>query len=111
MFIVSYLVIFAGRDLVFAHLIEPKMNTKIENVMLAATPVALKKSGANEKQIAAKQNEIRAQFSAQDYPTIRQEIQSLVTSVIFIFIFSLIFGSFFKNPARGYNAIADSPKV
>src|ERR1700748_1582314 len=61
MFIVAYLVIFAGRDLIFAHLIEPKMNTKIENVLLAATPVALKKSGANESQIAEKQEQIKAQ--------------------------------------------------
>jgi hypothetical protein len=111
MFLVAYLVIFAGRDLVFAHLIEPKMNTKIENVLLAATPVALKKSGANEKQIADKQQEIRNQFTAQDHPTFGQEIQSVITSVIFIFIFALIFGAFFKNPVSGYSAIADSPEV
>ncbi len=111
MFLTAYLIVFAGRDLVFAHLIEPQMNTKIENVMLEATPVALKKSGANAKQIADKQNEIKAQFASQDHPTIGQEIQSVITSVIFMFIFALIFGAFFKNPVNGYNVITDSPKV
>lgn len=112
MFFAAYLIIFAGRDLVFAHLIEPKMNTKIENVLLEATPVALKKSGANARQIADKQNEIKAQFAAQDNPTIRQEIQSVITSVIFIFIFALIFGAFFKNPVRGYTIVTnDNPEI
>ena len=108
MFLVAYLIIFIGRDLVFAHLIEPNMNTKVESVILAATPVALKKSGANEKQIAEKQQEIRNQFTAQDHPTLGQEIQSIITSVIFIFIFALIFGAFFKNAAPGYEAMADN---
>jgi hypothetical protein len=107
LFMVAYLIIFIGRDLVFSKLIEPKMNTKIENVLLATTPIALKESGANPKQIADKQNEIKAQFAAQDNTSIRQELQSLVTSVIFIFIFALIFGAFFKTPVRGYGVVTE----
>ncbi|MDB5134307.1 MAG: hypothetical protein JWP37_910, partial [Mucilaginibacter sp.] len=107
MFLMAYLVIFIGRDLVFAHLIEPKMNTKIENVLLAATPVALKKSGATDKQIADKQKEIKAQFAVQDNVTVVQTIQSQLISVILIFVTSLIFGALFKKPAPGYNLIAD----
>lgn len=111
MFLAAYLLIFVGRDLVFAHLIEPKMNTKIETSLLAATPVALKKSGATDKQIADKQQEIRNQFAAQDHPTFGQEIQSVIMSVIFIFIFALIFGAFFKNPAPGYKEVDSGPAV
>src|ERR1700744_6068238 len=62
MFLVAYACIFVGRDLLFAHVIEPKMNAKIQNVLLTATPVALKQSGANEKQIAEKQKQIKDQF-------------------------------------------------
>lgn len=111
MFLVAYIVISIGRDLVFAHLVEPQMNTKIENVLLAATPVALKKSGASEQQIAEKQKQIREQFALQDHVTIRQEIQSHFISVIFIFVVAVIFGGFFKRPAGGYTQYADNHPV
>lgn len=106
MFLVAYFIIFIGRDQLFARLIEPKMSTKIENVLLEATPVALKKSGANAQQIAQKQKEIRSQFETQDKITIGQEIESQLISIIFIFVIALIFGALFKRPARGYEAIS-----
>jgi hypothetical protein len=108
MFLVAYFVISIGRDIVFAHWIEPQMNTKIENVILAATPVALKKSGASDKQVVAKQKEIRDQFAAQDKITVGQEIESQVISLIFIFIIALIFGSLFKKPVPGYEIVTGS---
>jgi hypothetical protein len=108
MFLVAYLIIFIGRDLVFARVIEPNMNTKIENVLLAATPVALKKSGATDKQIADKQKEIRGQFAIQDNISVWHQIQSQFISVIFIFIISLIFGAMFKRPAVEYEAVIDN---
>jgi len=105
MFLTAYFIIFIGRDQIFARIIEPQMSTKIENVLLNATPVALKKSGANDKQIAEKQKEIRTQFSAQDHITVGQEIESQLISIMFIFIIALIFGALFKRPARGYEAV------
>ena len=105
MFLVAYFIIFVGRDQLFARLIEPQMSTKIENVLLEATPVALKKSGANAQQIVQKQKEIRSQFETQDKITIGQEIESQLISIIFIFVIALIFGALFKRPARGYEAI------
>jgi hypothetical protein len=111
MFLVAYIVISVGRDLVFAQLIEPQMNTKIENVLLAATPVALKKSGANEQQIAERQKQIRDQFILQDHATVWQKIQSQVITVIFIFVVAVIFGGFFKRPAAGYTTYADNHPV
>jgi hypothetical protein len=106
MFLAAYIIIFIGRDQVFARVIEPKMSTKIENVLLEATPVALKRSGANAKQIADKQKEIKAQFSAQDTITVGQEIESQLISIMFIFIIALVFGALFKKPARGYETAA-----
>jgi len=74
--------------------------------LLEATPVALKKSGANAQQIVQKQKEIRSQFETQDKITIGQEIESQLISIIFIFVIALIFGALFKRPARGYEAIS-----
>jgi hypothetical protein len=105
MFLAAYVIIFIGRDQVFARVIEPKMSTKIENVLLEATPVALKRSGANAKQIEDKQKEIRAQFSSQDNITVGQEIESQLISIMFIFIIALIFGALFKKPASGYETV------
>lgn len=102
MFLVAYLIIFIGRDQVFARVIEPQMSTKIENVLLQATPVALKKSGATVQQIADKQKQIRDQFAAQDKITAGQQIESQLISVIFIFVVALIFAALFKKPAPGY---------
>ena len=109
MFLISYIVIALGRDVIFAHFVEPQMTTKIEKVLLDATPVALKKSGATDKQIADKQKDIREQFASQDNATVGQIIQSQVISTIFIFIISLIFGALFKNPVGGvgYELVQD----
>ncbi len=111
MFLVAYACIFVGRDLLFAHIIEPKMNTKIENVLLAATPIALKQSGANEKQIAEKQKQIKDQFAVQDNVTIWQQIESQVISIILIFAIALIFGALFKRPAVVYATIVDNDPI
>ncbi len=108
MFLVAYACIFVGRDLIFAHVIEPNMNTKIENVLLAATPVALKQSGANEKQIAEKQKQIKDQFAVQDNVTIWQQIESQVISIILIFAIALIFGALFKRHAVVYATAVDN---
>jgi hypothetical protein len=108
MFLAAYACIFIGRDLIFAHVIEPKMNTKIENVLLKATPVALKQSGANEAQIADKQKQIKDQFAVQDNVTIWQQIESQVISIILIFAIALIFGALFKRPAVVYATAADN---
>ena len=108
MFLVAYFIIFLGRDQLFARVIEPQMSTKIENVLLDATPVALKKSGANAQQIAQKQKEIRSQFETQNKITIGQEIESQLISIIFIFVIALIFGALFKRPAGGYDAVTVS---
>ena len=111
MFLVAYFTIFIGRDQIFARVIEPNMSGKIENVLLNVTPVALKKSGATDKQVADKQKEIRDQFAQQNNTTIGQQIQSHVISIIFIFILALIFGALFKKPAFAYTTVEINDKL
>jgi hypothetical protein len=108
LFLVAYFIIFIGRDQLFARVIEPQMSTKIEKVLLDATPVALKQSGGNAQQIAEKQKQIKAQFETQDKITVAQEIESQLISIIFIFVIALIFGALFKRPARGYDTVTIS---
>ena len=105
MFLAAYLIVFIGRDQIFARVIEPQMSTKIENVLLDATPVALKKSGATAQQIAEKQKLIKDQFETQNKVTVGQEIESQLISIIFIFVIALIFGALFKKPAGGYEPV------
>jgi hypothetical protein len=106
MFLVAYFIIFIGRDQIFARVVEPQMSTKIENVLLEATPVALKKSGANAQQIADKQKQIKDQFETQNKITAGQEIESQLISIIFIFVIALIFGALFKRPTKGYETVS-----
>ena len=105
MFLVSYFIINIGRDQLFGRFVEPNMGQKIEKALLDAAPVALKKAHATDKQIAAKQREIKDQFDAQDKITVGQQIQSHVTYTILIFVVALIFGALFKKPARGYDPV------
>jgi hypothetical protein len=108
MFLVSYFIINIGRDQIFARFVEPNMGQKIEQALLDAAPVALKKANATDKQIADKQKEIKDQFDAQDKITIGQQIQSHVTYTILIFVIALILGALFKRPARGYEPVSIS---
>ena len=107
MFLAAYFILFIGRDLLFARIIEPNMSSKIESALLNAAPVALKNSGATDKQVVDKQKEIRAQFDQQDKTTISQQVQSHIISVIFIFIAALVFGALFKKPAFAYTTVIE----
>jgi hypothetical protein len=109
MFLAAYFIIFIGRDQIFARVIEPNMSAKIEKSLLDAAPIALKKSGANDQQIAEKKKQIQDQFAAQDKITIGQQIESLVIPIMFIFILALIFGALFKRPSPAYQEVTDNP--
>ena len=106
MFLISYFVINIGRDQLFARFVEPNMGQKIEQALLDAAPVALKKANATDKQIADKQKEIKDQFNDQNKITVGQQIQSHVTYTILLFVVALIFGALFKKPARGYETVS-----
>lgn len=108
MFLTSYFIINIGRDQLFARFVEPNMGQKIEKALLDAAPVALKSAHATDKQIEAKQKEIKDQFEAQDKITVGQQIQSHITYTILIFVVALIFGALFKKPASGYDAVVTS---
>ena len=99
MFILSYAVQVIGRDVVFARVVEPNMVAKTQTAMLKATTTMLKKSGANQATIDQKRADIQTQLSEEKNITVGSIIQGYVITVIFLFVFAVIFGAILKkNP-------------
>jgi len=97
MFLLSYGIQFLGKDLIFAKLIEPNMALKTKEAMKSATISMLKKTGASQAQIDEKSSSIEKDFNNQHEVTIGNYIQSLGVTIIFIFVFALIFAALFKK--------------
>jgi hypothetical protein len=97
MFLVAFSIQYAGRDLLFAKLIEPDMVVKMQDAVVKSTAAMLEKSGAEQSKIDEKIDEIQSQFDSQKNQGIGKTIQGLAVSIIFVFIVALIFGAIFKK--------------
>jgi hypothetical protein len=102
MFLISFLMVFIGRDLVYAHLIEPKMNDKLQTAYMNASVQVLTQAKATPQQIADKIKDINDQFASEKNATTWQRIQSPLISIIFLFVIALIFGALFKKQRPQY---------
>jgi hypothetical protein len=91
MFVLSYVIQVIGRDVVFARVIEPDMVSKTQTAMLKATTTMLKKGGADQATID--QN-----------ITVGSIIQGYIITVIFLFVFAVIFGAILKKNPPEYEA-------
>lgn len=99
MFVISYAIQVIGRDVVFARVVEPNMVAKTQTAMLKATTTMLKKSGANQAAIDQKKADIQQQLAEEKNITVGSIIQGYVITVIFLFVFAVIFGAILKrNP-------------
>jgi hypothetical protein len=99
MFVVCYAIQVVGKDVIFAKVVEPDMINKTQTAMLNATNVMLKKSGANQAAIDKKKAEIQKQMDDQKNITVGAIIQGYVITLLFLFLFALIFATLFrKNP-------------
>jgi len=110
MFAISYVIQVIGRDVVFARVIEPGMVSKTQTAMLRATTTMLKKSGANQATIDQKKADIQKQLADEKNITVASIIQGYVITVIFLFVFAVIFGAILKkNPPERqiYNGTAE----
>ncbi len=108
MFIISYAIQVIGRDVVFAKVVEPDMISKTQSSMMRATTVMLKKSGASQAAIDQKKADIQKQLEEQKNITVGSIIQGYVITVIFLFVFAVIFGAAFKKNPPGYQASSDA---
>jgi hypothetical protein len=97
MFLIGYFIQIAGRDLIFAKLIEPHMVEKTEAAFMNASAAIKKQPGVNQKQIDQNVVDIRKSFEDQKNVTIGKNIQDILISIIFIFVLALIFAALFKR--------------
>jgi hypothetical protein len=107
MFVISYVVQVVGRDVVFARLIEPDMVNKTQIAMSKATTVMLQKSGASQATINEKQADIQKQLDDQKNITIGGIIQGYVITIIFLFVFAVIFGALLRRNPPEYLVYSD----
>lgn len=99
MFIIALAIQTVGRDLLFVKLIEPDMAKKTQDAVIRASTAMMERSGAAQEKIDESIANTEKQFESQINPSFGQIVQSIGTSIIFVFILALLFGAFFKrNP-------------
>jgi hypothetical protein len=104
MFVLSYVIQVIGRDVVFARVIEPDMVSKTQTAMLKATTTMLKKGGADQATIDQKRADIQKQLADEKNITVGSIIQGYIITVIFLFVFAVIFGAILKKNPPEYEA-------
>ena len=108
MFIVALAIQTVGRDLLFVKLIEPDMAKKTQDAVVRASTAMMEKSGATQEKIDESIANTEKQFESQINPSFGQIVQSIGTSIIFVFVLALIFGAFFKrNPPLYFDESLD----
>jgi hypothetical protein len=108
MFLTAYVIQIVGRDLVFAKFIEPDMAKKTQAAFINTSTSLRSQPGANQKQIDQNIADIKKGFEEQSNITIAKFIQGLAISIIFIFVFALIFAGLFKKEPILYNNEIDA---
>jgi len=107
MLFAAYIVQTIGRDLIFGKLVEPQMVEKTQAAVMKSTTDMLEKSGASQESIDKKTADIQQQFQSQMNPTVGKIIQGYAITIIFIFVFALIFGAIFKKEIPKYLLTSD----
>jgi hypothetical protein len=102
MFIVAYLVQFITKDIAFNRFIEPNSIQKTQTAAINAKTLLMQKRHADPKIIDKDINEMKKEFVQQQALSIGGILQSMVFSILFIFLFSLIFASLFKKEQPVY---------
>jgi hypothetical protein len=80
------------------------MVVKTQTAMLKATTVMLKKSGANQAAIDQKKADIQKQLAEEKNITVGSIIQGYVITLIFLFVFAVIFAAILKKNPPEYEA-------
>jgi|SRR5581483_7958621 len=105
MFAICYVMQVVGKDVVFARLVEPDMVKKTQAAMMDASTVMWKKSGAKQADIDQKKADIQKEFNDQSNITVGGIIQSYVITLIFLFLFALIFAAMLKKNPPEYSSV------
>jgi hypothetical protein len=107
MFIACYILLSIGRDLVFAKVVEPDMQSKTEVVMIRVKGQALKAGGASPAEIKRQLTDLKKDFTLDNSTDVGTIIQSYLFNILMLFALAVIFGAIFKKPAP-YVLVAES---
>lgn len=103
MFLVAYIIQFIGKDIVFYRLIEPNSVHNTQLAAINAKSTIERQRGDSQKKIANDISEMRKDFAVQQDVTIGSTIQGFIISILFVFVFALVFGALFKkDPPASY---------
>jgi hypothetical protein len=102
MFFIAYLIQLVGKDFVFDKYIEPNYVQKTQDAAINAKTAILKQQHYSQALIDKNIGDLKKDFTAQSNVTIGNVIQGVAISIIFIFLFALIFGSLFKKEPPVY---------
>ena len=84
------------------------MVEKTETAFINASSAIKKQAGVNQKQMDQNIAGIKKNFDEQKNVTIAKTIQAIAISIIFVFVFALIFGALFKKDVPVYTTQMDS---
>lgn len=93
----SYIVLTIGRDVIFAHVIEPDMLHKTELAMIRSTTAALQHQKATPAQIDAKIADTKKQFDISKNETTGSIIQGVIFTILFLFLLAVVFAAIFRR--------------
>jgi len=97
MFLTAYVIQFIGKDLIFNNLIEPNNIEQMQVTAINAKTTIMKQRGDRQSIIDKSIAELKSDFDQQKNVTVGSKIQGMVFSILFLFLFALIFASFFKR--------------
>jgi hypothetical protein len=98
MFFIAFLIQFIGNDIIFDKFIAPDSVQKTQVAALNVKTLNLKEQGYDQKTIDKNIAEMKKDFTQQTSPaTVGGTLQEVIFSILFIFVFALIFGALFRN--------------
>ncbi len=96
MFLTAYVVSTLG-NLAFSKLIEPDMASKMQSSIVNTTSSLMLSQGLDQATVDEKAAKMNSDFEKQNGGTVMQKVQGYAIGILFVFIFSLIFGAIFKK--------------
>jgi len=102
MFFAAYLIQLVGKDIIFDKYVEPDYAQKTQVAAINAKTVIMKQQNYSPQATAKGIADMKKDFEAQKNVTVGNIIQGVAISILFIFLFALIFASLFKKEPPVY---------
>lgn len=110
MFIISYLTLFIGRDLIFGKLVEPNMIEKTQTAMLDARNKVLMRNGVDQAKIDEQDETIHKQLDAEKNMTATGYVKTVFINFIFLFVVSAVVAALFKKEPPLFSHDVNEPE-